>query len=168
MCRCHSRSSAHGDAAGCRDVPGSRGRFHGGVSLFRRTCRTAGQSTWRALLDSGDVVITIGYDAVEYWPSLWNKDKNRAIVHIDVTPAKIENDYSPAVELIGSIEETLAALSTLLERPRLATVSANLLQLIAHDRERLMAEASAKSGIPIHPMRLISELQKILTPDVTV
>jgi acetolactate synthase I/II/III large subunit len=31
-----------------------------------------------------------------------------------------------------------------------------------------MAEASAKSGVPIHPMRLISELQKILTPDVTV
>jgi thiamine pyrophosphate-dependent acetolactate synthase large subunit-like protein len=26
-----------------------------------------------ALLESGDVVITIGYDAVEYWPSLWNK-----------------------------------------------------------------------------------------------
>jgi acetolactate synthase-1/2/3 large subunit len=121
-----------------------------------------------ALLNSGDVVITIGYDAVEYWPSLWNKGRNRPIVHIDVTPAKIENDYSPAVELIGSIEETLTALSALLHRPRLAAVSADLLQLIANDRERLLAEASAKSGVPLHPMRLISELQKILTPDVTV
>jgi acetolactate synthase-1/2/3 large subunit len=121
-----------------------------------------------ALLDSGDVVITIGYDAVEYWPSLWNKGRNREIVHIDVTPANIENDYSPAVELIGSIEETLAALSALVHRATLAPVSADLLQLIAHDRERLMVEAAAKSGVPIHPMRLISELQKILTPDVTV
>jgi len=121
-----------------------------------------------ALLDSGDVVITIGYDAVEYWPSLWNKGRNREIVHIDVTPANIENDYSPAVELIGSIEETLAALSALVHRPTLAPVSDDLLQLIAHDRERLMVEAAAKSGVPIHPMRLISELQKILTPDVTV
>jgi acetolactate synthase-1/2/3 large subunit len=121
-----------------------------------------------ALLDSGDVVITIGYDAVEYWPSLWNKGRKRPIVHIDVTPANIENDYSPAVELIGSIEETLAALSPLVERPTLASVSADLLQLIAHDRKRLMAEAAAKSGVPVHPMRLISELQKILTPDVTV
>ena len=121
-----------------------------------------------ALLDSGDVVITIGYDAVEYWPSLWNKDTSRPIVHIDVTPAKIENDYSPAVELIGSIEETLSALASLLHRPRLAPVSADLLQMIALDRERLMAEAAAKSGVPVHPMRLITELQKILTPDVTV
>ena len=121
-----------------------------------------------ALLESADVVITIGYDAVEYWPSIWNSGSKRAIVHIDVTPANIENDYSPAVELIGSIEETLTALSPLLHRPELAPASAELLHLIAHDREQLMAEAAAKAGVPIHPMRLISELQKILTPDVTV
>jgi acetolactate synthase I/II/III large subunit len=120
------------------------------------------------LLDSGDVVITIGYDAVEYWPSLWNKNKKRPIVHIDVGPANIENDYSPAVELIGSIEETLTTLSALLHRPQLAAASADLLHLIANDRERLLADAATKFGVPIHPMRLISELQKILTPDVTV
>jgi acetolactate synthase I/II/III large subunit len=121
-----------------------------------------------ALLESADVVITIGYDAVEYWPSIWNSGRQRAIVHIDVTPANIDNDYSPAIELIGSIEETLTALSSLLHRSELAPASAELLHLIAHDRERLMAEAAVKSGVPIHPMRLISELQKIMTPDVTV
>lgn len=121
-----------------------------------------------ALLDSGDVIITIGYDAVEYWPSLWNKDDDRPIIHIDTTPANIENDYSPAVELIGDIEETLAELTPLLRHRQLATQSAELLRLIAEDRKRLMAEAAAKSGIPIHPLRLISELQKILTPDMTV
>jgi acetolactate synthase I/II/III large subunit len=121
-----------------------------------------------ALLESADVVITIGYDAVEYWPSIWNSGRKRAIVHIDVTPANIENDYSPAVELIGSIEETLTALSPLLHRPELAPASAELLHLIARDRENLMCEAAAKAGVPIHPMRLISELQKILTTDVTV
>ena len=121
-----------------------------------------------ALLESADVVITIGYDAVEYWPSIWNSGRKRAILHIDVTPANIENDYSPAVELIGSIEETLTALSPLLHRPELAPASAELLHMIAHDRRLLMAEAAAKAGVPLHPMRLISELQKMLTPDVTV
>src|SRR6201998_3982773 len=118
-----------------------------------------------ALLDSGDVIITIGYDAVEYWPALWNKGNDRPIIHIDATPANIENDYSPAVELIGNIEDTLAELTPLLRRPKLAHQSAELLQLSAQDRKRLMAEAAAKSGVPIHPLRLISELQKMLTPD---
>ena len=121
-----------------------------------------------ALLDSADVVITVGYDAIEYWPEHWNQGKDRSIVHIDVNPAKIENDYSPAVELIGSIESTLSALSPLLHRSELAPSSAELLNLISEDRKRLLLEAAAKSGVPVHPMRLISELQKILTPDVTV
>jgi len=121
-----------------------------------------------ALLDSGDLIITIGYDAVEYWPSNWNKGKDRPIVHIDVVPASIENDYSPAVELIGDIEETLTALSPLLHRSHLADESARLLQMIGQDRQRLIAEAAKQSGVPIHPLRLVSELQKILTPDVTV
>ena len=121
-----------------------------------------------ALLESGDVVITIGYNAVEYWPSLWNKGNDRPIIHIDATPANVENDYSPAVELIGNIEETLTELTPLLHRPPLANQSAELLQLIAEDRRHLMSEAAAKSGMPIHPLRLISELQKILTPDMTV
>jgi acetolactate synthase I/II/III large subunit len=106
--------------------------------------------------------------AVEYWPSLWNKAEDRPVIHIDVTPANIENDYSPAVELIGNIEETLTALSPLIHRPQLAAGSAELLQLIAEDRKRLMAEAARNSGVPVHPLRLISELQKMLTPDVTV
>ncbi len=121
-----------------------------------------------ALLDSGDLVITIGYDAVEYWPSLWNAGKDRPIIHIDVSRANVENDYSPVVELIGNIEETLEALLPLLHRPRLAAESIALLRLIAEDRKRLTDEAAGKSGVPIHPLRLISELQKILTSDVTV
>jgi acetolactate synthase-1/2/3 large subunit len=121
-----------------------------------------------ALLDSGDLIITIGYDAVEYWPSNWNKDKERPIIHIDVVPANIENDYSPAVELVGDIGETLEALAPLLNRSQLAGESARLLQMIGEDRQRLMADAAKKASVPIHPLRLISELQKILTPDVTV
>jgi len=121
-----------------------------------------------ALLDSADLVLTIGYDAVEYWPSHWNKGKERPIIHIDVVPANIENDYSPAVELVGDIGETLEALTPLLNRSQLAGESARLLQMIGEDRQRLTAEAAKKAGVPIHPLRLISELQKILTPDVTV
>jgi acetolactate synthase-1/2/3 large subunit len=113
-------------------------------------------------------VLTIGYDAVEYWPSLWNKGRDRTIVHVDVVPAEIENDYDPVVELIGSIEETLAGLSPLLRRPPIDAASKALLSRIAQDREQMRAEAASLSGIPIHPLRLIAELQDILTPDVTV
>jgi acetolactate synthase-1/2/3 large subunit len=120
------------------------------------------------VLGTADLVLTIGYDAVEYWPSLWNKDRDRTIVHVDVVPAAVENNYDPAVELIGSIEETLAALAPHLHRPSIDGSSKALLSRIAHDREQMRAEAASLSGIPIHPLRLIAELQDMLTPDVTV
>jgi acetolactate synthase-1/2/3 large subunit len=120
------------------------------------------------VLDTADLVVTIGYDAVEYWPSLWNKGRDRAIVHVDVVPAEIENDYDPAVELIGSIEGSLGALTPLLHRPQVGPSSKALLSRIAKDREQMRAEAASLSGIPIHPLRLIAELKDILTPDVTV
>src|SRR5258708_7702042 len=71
------------------------------------------------VLDTADLVLTIGYDAVEYWPSLWNKGRNRRIVHVDVVPAEIAKDYDPAVALLCAIHETLAALSPLVPRPTL-------------------------------------------------
>jgi acetolactate synthase I/II/III large subunit len=120
------------------------------------------------VLDTADLVITIGYDAVEYWPSLWNRDRDRSIVHIDAVSAEIENDYIPAVELIGSIEETMAALAPLLHRESIDGSSKALLCRIAKDREQMRAEAATFSGVPIHPLRLIAELQDILTPDMTV
>jgi acetolactate synthase I/II/III large subunit len=121
-----------------------------------------------ALLESADLVITVGYDSVEYWPSLWNHGKERQIVHIDVVPATIDNDYVPTVELIGNIEGSLAALSPLIERGPMAAISAKLLKQAIQVRDQLMSEASRKSGVPIHPMRLIAELQKKVTPDVTI
>jgi acetolactate synthase-1/2/3 large subunit len=120
------------------------------------------------VLNTADLVLTIGYDAVEYWPSLWNKGRDRMIAHIDVVPAEIENDYNPAVELIGGIEETLGALTPLLRRSPIDVSSKALLSRIAQDREQMKAKAANLSGIPIHPLRLIAELQDILTPDVTV
>ncbi|NVB85260.1 MAG: acetolactate synthase AlsS [Kofleriaceae bacterium] len=137
-------------------------RYYGG-----RVGQVANQPA-DALLASADLVLTIGYDPIEYWPENWNKGKDRAIVHVDVEPARIDNDYVPAVELIGSIEETLDALSAMVRRQGLAPDAAERLRVIAHDRERLLAEAAARSGVPIHPMRLIAELQKLVRPDVTV
>ncbi len=120
------------------------------------------------VLNTADLVLTIGYDAVEYWPSLWNKGRDRTIVHVDVVPAEIENDYDPAVELVGSIEETLGALTPLLRRPPIDASFKALLSRIAQERDQMRAEAAGLSAVPIHPLRLIAELQDILTPDMTV
>ena len=60
--------------------------------------------------DRADLVVSVGYDLVEYAPSRWNPDGTKPIVHIDTQPAEVDADYRPTVELIGDIDGTLERL----------------------------------------------------------
>ena len=65
------------------------------------------------LLSAADGVICIGFDPVEYDPSIWNSDRQRQIVNVDVQPADQDRAFLPRVELIGDLQQTLIALATL-------------------------------------------------------
>jgi acetolactate synthase-1/2/3 large subunit len=120
------------------------------------------------ILAAGDLVITIGYDPVEYWPSIWNKGNKRPIVHVDALPADIDNSYTPSAELIGDIAATLRLLTPQVSHSSLEPSILRLLEKISADREELARSSAALNGTPIHPLRLVAELQKILTSDTTL
>jgi acetolactate synthase-1/2/3 large subunit len=120
------------------------------------------------LLDSADLVVTIGYDPVEYWPPEWNAGSLRKIIHIDVQPADLDNCYQPYVELTGDIAQTLSVLTSHVRRPTKAALSASLLKEIVTARKELDEEAAKRGGTPIHPLRLIHDLKQFLSTDVTV
>jgi acetolactate synthase-1/2/3 large subunit len=135
-------------------------RFGGRVGLFHT--QPADQ-----LLDAADLVVAIGYDPVEYEPGLWNHGQSRPLVHIDAVGADIDRDYRPAVELTGDIAATLRALAVQLVR-KPSSGSEELLGDVARDRARFAERAAAMNGVPIHPMRLVYELQRLLRDDMTL
>jgi len=58
-------------------------------------------------IDAADLVITIGYDMVEYHPNLWNKNSDKNIIHIDFLPTEIDSHYHPQTEVVGDLAHTL-------------------------------------------------------------
>ncbi|QBR03640.1 acetolactate synthase AlsS [Paraburkholderia pallida] len=120
------------------------------------------------LLESADVVITIGYDPVEYEPAQWNNGATRPIIHVDVMPADLDNCYSPAVELIGDIAGTLESLASILDRTQTSATSTSILNDIDEHRRALEREARGRNGQPVHPLRLVADIQPFLESDVTV
>jgi acetolactate synthase-1/2/3 large subunit len=60
-----------------------------------------------AVFDAADVVITIGYDLVEYPPRSWNKWNDKRIVQIDFLPAVVDHNYQLEVEVVGDLAHTL-------------------------------------------------------------
>ncbi len=135
-------------------------RFGGRIGLFRN-------QPGDRLLHEADLVIAVGYNPVEYDPNLWNVDNHRAIVHIDVVPADLDNHYAPAVELIGEVGSTVETLAeTIGGLPRSEALEA-ILRRYKADRVLALATArSDKSGI-LHPLEIVRELSDVISPDVT-
>ncbi|RKR76323.1 acetolactate synthase AlsS [Frondihabitans australicus] len=67
-------------------------------------------------LANADVVLTIGYDPVEYDAALWNGTGDRSIIHLDTVPPDLDVNYQPEVELRGDISATIDELLPDLER----------------------------------------------------
>lgn len=136
------------------------GQFGGRVGLFRN-------QPGDQLLDAADVVITIGYDPVEYEPALWNAGKNRSIIHLDECDADIDRSYRPAFRLVGDIASTVRALTGALPPLHLHRHSA-FLDACAADRAEFARASAMMNGAPIHPMRIVHELQPFLDGDTTL
>jgi acetolactate synthase-1/2/3 large subunit len=58
-------------------------------------------------IDESDLVISLGYDMVEYHPSLWNPKGEHRIIHIDFIPSEIDEHYRAEVEVVGDLAHTL-------------------------------------------------------------
>ena len=59
------------------------------------------------VIDEADLVITLGFDMVEYHPHLWNPGRNKKIIHADFLPAEIDEHYDPEVEVVGDLAHFL-------------------------------------------------------------
>ncbi|QNK33795.1 acetolactate synthase AlsS [Serratia sp. JUb9] len=148
-------------AAGAIDV-NHFARFAGRVGLFNN--QPADQ-----LLQKADLVVSVGYGPIEYDPCMWNGARHLKLVHIDVQPAEIDCCYRPDVELVGNISATIQALGDSLPgRLTIPTEVETILADLSRQRSELAERAARRGGMPIHPLRIVKELQDIVSDDVTL
>lgn len=116
-------------------------------------------------LDSCDVVITVGYDLVEYSPSFWNANMDKAIVHIDFLPAEVDIHYTVAVDVVGDIADALWQLNMELERNH--THAAPLFDIGRWQKLRQtilddFATEKDDTSFPMKPQKIIWEVRDFL------
>lgn len=131
--------------------------FVGRVGLFRN--QPADQ-----LLDQSDCVITIGYDPIEYDPCIWNHANKRNIIAIDIAESYQDNDFLPTTEIVGNIFETLDILAAKISVDIDKSFKFSTLKAV-NEIKAIVSSGEFMDGMPIHPLRVIHELQKIVTKD---
>jgi acetolactate synthase I/II/III large subunit len=137
--------------------------FVGRVGLFRN-------QPGDILIGHADVLVTIGFDPVEYDPRLWNSNPARTLIHIDEIPADIDSHYQPALELRGDIAATLTEMASLLSGLRLndivnAGIAAHCAELVNIDAE---ARRHPQGNVGLNPAAVVLKIRDLIDDDATV
>ncbi len=119
------------------------------------------------LLDVADLIITIGYDPIEYDPSIWNANNKRPIICIDTIQPDQDNDFMPIAELIGDIGESLILLSDAV-KIKVDTDYIKVAKYAFQELQATISEGKKMDAFPVQPLRLIHEIQKQITTDTHV
>ena len=110
--------------------------------------------------DRADVIICVGYDMIEYHPYLWHPDKHAQLLHIDETPAEVDEHYILAAGVIGDIGESLRRVGEL-ARPQHGPKLGALRDFVLREH----SEHADNPAFPLVPQRILWDLRQVLDPE---
>lgn len=113
---------------------------------------------WR--LEQADVVVSVGYDVVEYAPGRWNSARDKKIIHLAPLSAAVDAAYSVTVEVIGDLRIALSTLAeTLAGTP---PMRATMVTAALRDDGK---NGSRDQSFPVKPRRLLGGIRAILASE---
>ncbi|WP_432749607.1 acetolactate synthase AlsS [Pediococcus pentosaceus] len=136
--------------------------FYGRVGLFRN-------QPGDKLLKHSDLVITVGYDAIEYEPRNWNAEGDGKIIVIDDSPSEIDHNFEPEKELVGDIAQTIDLLTPHLKNYQVGVDGEQYLETLRElQNKQDLPPVPKQDSKRIHPLSIISALQYRVDDEMTV
>jgi len=111
-------------------------------------------------IQKADLVICIGYDMVEWHPSIWNPKGDKRIVHIDSVTAEVDKNYRPDVEIVADVAYSLEALNQRLEPKHVKAEP-----VFERERQvmfRELTEFDSDESFPMKPQRILSDVRAMM------
>ena len=117
--------------------------------------------------DDADLVISCGYDLVEYSPSAWNRknQETKKIIHIDFWEAEVDKDYQPDVEVVGDLADALWQLNEALNQRFEGKLPLFDVKKRSDLREKLTQDFAAEkddTSIPVKPQKILWDVRQVL------
>ncbi|WP_455379106.1 thiamine pyrophosphate-dependent enzyme, partial [Petrachloros mirabilis] len=113
------------------------------------------------VVEQADVVLAVGYDFIEYAPCLWNPNRAKRVIHVDVSAADVDRHYVVEVGVLGDVAQALDQISEGLVpfEPVWAEVGREAVFSGLH------SEDAGTPAWPLRPQQIIQELRSALAPD---
>jgi acetolactate synthase-1/2/3 large subunit len=117
-----------------------------------------------AIVAQSDVVVAVGYDFVEYAPCFWNPNRDKQIVHVDMSPAEVDAHYIVGVGVLGDMSLSMERIGRHLS-PFEAGWAKQCREKIVAGFE---AEWAEPPTFPLRPQHVVRDLRAVLSPDDVV
>ena len=119
-------------------------------------------------IDDCDLIVAVGYDLVEYSPSHWNRKPGKKIVHIDFTPAEVDESYPVTVDVAGDIADALWQMNEVLDN-RFAKGGLPLFDIAdwAALRKRILDDFAMErrsKRFPMKPQKILWDVRSVMGP----
>jgi len=111
--------------------------------------------------DEADLVITIGYDIVEYSPEFWNPQSDKKIVHIDSRYSEVDHCYETEVDLVGNLNNSLYKLRQRVKKKKNIEHIKKLRKEINNELNQFCSDNS----MPMKPQKIIYDIRNALKDD---
>ena len=111
-------------------------------------------------IDRADLIITVGYNIVEYPPYVWNRDLDKNIINVDFVEAETDKYYNPNIEVIGDIATTLRLLGPKITGKK----DGELFRKIRSFVEKKIDVEIGKQYPPT-PREIVRHVRNVLAPD---
>lgn len=111
-------------------------------------------------MEMADLVITVGYDYVEYSPRSWNPDGSKKIIHIHSDHPETDEGYIPDIMLPGNIRQALSRLADE------CNFSKEMPERFKRVRSRMIAELEDfkdDTSFPMKPQKVIYDIRECLS-----
>jgi acetolactate synthase I/II/III large subunit len=110
--------------------------------------------------DKADVIITVGYDLVEYSPANWNPQGDKKIIHLHSGTAEVDSAYAIKVGIQGDLSLSLEVLAEAIiprNKPK---------QEIMQARQLLHTEIASHQhdvSFPLKPQKIVADIRAALS-----
>ena len=117
-------------------------------------------------IKNSDLVITLGYDMVEYHPKLWSRNSEAKIIHIDFEAAEIDECYIPEVEVVGDLAHSLSVLNNIIDKEGIKSYDFKYVKKMRADikEDHEHYKDDEQKGL-IKPQKFLYDLRKFLNKD---
>ncbi|MED5396130.1 MAG: acetolactate synthase large subunit [Pseudomonadota bacterium] len=118
--------------------------------------------------DKIDVVLTVGYDLVEYSPHFWNANEDKTIIHVDFLPAEIDHHYTVEVDVVGDIADALWQINIKLEQDYASHLPLHDIGKWQKLRKQILRDFAMDKddkSYPMKPQKILWDVREVMGAD---